>query len=323
MTIAMRKQCYSALERNAARKAFWIQSENINSYMKIQHFFEETSSTFTYLVSDPKTQLAVVIDPVLVYEPNGGTTSTKHADTVLSAASSQGLQIALIIETHAHADHLTAAQYIKKRTGAPVSIGRGIQTVQQRFKRLFNLGSDFNPDGSQFDRLYEDGETFAVGNLEFRVMSTPGHTSDSCTYLVGDAAFIGDTLFRPDYGCARCDFPGGDAGLLFDSVKKIHGLPDGTRLFLCHDYPSTGVAPRCMIPVEESRMQNIRLKEGSVRDAFVRWRNERDRQMDVPRLILPSLQVNIRAGCLPNPESNAVSYLKIPLNQDLSKLTAD
>lgn len=288
--------------------------------LEIHHYFEKTTNTFSYLVACQSTKQAVVIDPVLAYDPVSGETSTEHVSRLITDAAKHGYAIELILETHAHADHLSAAAFVKEKTGAPIAIGEGICAVQTTFKKLFNLEERFPTDGRQFDRLIADGETFKVGKLEFRSMATPGHTRDSMSYIVEDAAFVGDTLFRPDYGSARCDFPGGDAELLFDSVQKLHALADGTRLFLCHDYPAEGNEPRCMVPVEESRAQNVHLKEGSSKADFVEWRNKRDAGLSLPRLILPSLQVNIRAGTLPPAESNGVAYMKIPIDQDMSQL---
>ena len=226
-----------------------------------------------------------------------------------------------MLETHAHADHLTAADLVRRRTGARIACGRGICRVQETFAGVFNM-TGVATDGSQFDRLLAEGDTLNVGSLEIRVIETPGHTADSVSYLVEDAVFVGDTLFAPAFGTARCDFPGGDAGRLYDSIARIHALPDETRIFLCHDYPKAGEEPVCTVTVAESRRDNVHVGAGKSRDSFVAMRRGRDAQLGLPKLILPSLQVNILAGAAPEPDSNGVTYLRTPFNRALAELVA-
>ena len=282
---------------------------------KVDTFYHEDTNTFSYVVSDPATRQAAVIDPVLDYCPDSGCTSRESADALLARVEEEGLRVAWILETHAHADHVTAAEYLQERTGAPIGIGAGIRAVQENFRRTFNLGADFPADGSQFDRLFADGDGFSIGELPVRVMAVPGHTDDSIAYRVGDdTVFVGDTLFRPDYGSARCDFPGGDAGRLYDSVRRLFELASETRLYLCHDYPAEAAEPRSMTTVAEQREHNRHLRDGVSREEFVRMRQERDAGLGLPRLIIPAIQINIRAGRLPPAEGNGVSYLKIPVD---------
>lgn len=283
--------------------------------MDITAFFHKPSSTFSYVVSDPATRHAVVIDPVLDYDAASGRTGTKSADAIIAYVREGKLMLDWILETHAHADHVSAAQHVKRELGGRIGIGEGIGQVQETFKQLYNLGSDFVPDGSQFDHLFRDGETFRVGDVPVRVTGTPGHTSDSLTYVIGDAAFVGDTLFMPDSGSARCDFPGGDAGMLFDSIHKILSLPPKTRLFMCHDYAAGGREYQHETTVAEQRRANIHVHDGVSREEFITLRATRDKTLNVPALLLPAIQVNIRAGRLPEPEDNGMSYLKIPLNR--------
>lgn len=282
---------------------------------QVEPFFDRDTGTFTYVVYDHAGGVAVIIDPVLDYEPAGARISTASADAVVAFVQGKQLQVAWILETHAHADHLSAAGYLKDLLDAPVAIGRGIIAVQQRFKELFDLGEDFIADGRQFDRLFDDGERFSVGGLNVQVMATPGHTDDSLTYVIGDAAFIGDTVFAADTGTARADFPGGDAQRLYASIQKILSLPAQTRIFLCHDYPDSRRQPQPLTSIEEQREHNLHLKGGTPEPEFVRMRNERDAGLPVPRLILPALQVNIRAGRLPEPDANGIRYFRLPLNQ--------
>jgi len=285
----------------------------------IQPFYEAESGTWTYLVADPVQKQAAIIDPVWVYNPVTGQADAAFIDGLLKKAQKQGYKLAWVLETHAHADHLTAADYIRRTTGTKIAVGRGICAVQRNFARVFNL-SDLLTDGSQFDRLLSEGDTIQLGELELRVMETPGHTSDSISFLVEDAAFIGDTLFRPTYGTARCDFPGGDAGQLYDSIQKIYQLPGTTRLFLCHDYPDEGESPRAMIPLAEALASNIHVNADTTREACVVLRTERDRTLPMPRLLLPSLQLNIRAGAAPPAESNGAAYLRTPFNTEIKCL---
>lgn len=277
-------------------------------------FFDPPTGSWSYLVIDPISRQAAIIDPVLDFDVAAGRTGRSSANRLLQAVRERDLDVAWILETHAHADHLTAAAYLKTEVGAPLAVGAGICTVQQTFARIFNLGADFATDGSQFDRLLQDGDCVPLGDLAIRVLATPGHTSDSVSYQVGDAVFIGDTLFLPDVGSARCDFPGGDATTLYHSVQRLYALGDATRMFACHDYPPQGREAQCETTVAAQRTGNIHLRDDVTLDAFVAMRTARDATLAVPRLILPSIQVNIRAGALPPPEDNGVSYLKLPLD---------
>jgi len=287
--------------------------------LKISSFYEPDSGTWTHLLADPAEQKAAIIDPVLVYDPVSGQTDTAFIEQVLAEAERAGYSIQWVLETHAHADHLTAAELVRQRTGAKTACGRGICSVQQNFARVFNM-EQTPADGSQFDRLLVEGDSIALGGLNIEVMETPGHTGDSVTYLAGDAAFIGDTLFAPAFGTARCDFPGGDAGQLYDSIKKLYQLPGETRLFLCHDYPKAGEKPVKEVTVKQSQQTNIHLKADTTRSEFVAMRTQRDSQLGLPRLIFPSLQVNILAGAMPAAESNGVTYLRTPFNRSIADL---
>ena len=282
---------------------------------QIQAFFDEATFTVTYLVSDPATRTGAVIDPVLDYDPKSGRTSTRSADTVLAAAKQGDIAITWILETHAHADHLSAGAYLRGKTGAKIAIGENITSVQKTFAPIFNQ-SEAPADGHEFDRLVKDGDRIALGKLEIEVLFTPGHTPACVTYKVGDAVFVGDTLFMPDYGTARADFPGGDARALYRSIRKILALPPQTRLFMCHDYKAPGRDTYVwQTTVAEQRAKNIHINDGIGEDAFVTMRTARDKTLSMPVLILPSIQVNIHAGELPPPESNGTRYLKIPLNR--------
>jgi len=287
--------------------------------MDIKSFYEPESGTWTHLLADPASGAAAIIDPVWVYDPVSGKADTTFIDAVVDTALEAGYRLEWILETHAHADHLTAADVLRRRTGARIACGRGIRRVQETFARVFNM-QGVATDGSQFDRLLQEGDRIALGDLEIRVIETPGHTADSITYRVNDAAFVGDTLFAPAYGSARCDFPGGDAGQLFDSIARIHALPETTRIFLCHDYPPQGQEPVCSVTVAESRKKNIHAGEDVSREDFVAMRNGRDRELGLPRLILPSLQVNILAGAVPEADTNGVSYLRTPFNRSLDEM---
>jgi glyoxylase-like metal-dependent hydrolase (beta-lactamase superfamily II) len=277
-------------------------------------FFHSPTGTWTYVVSDTASREAAVIDPVLDYDWRSGRTGTVSADAVLEHLAAQGLRLRWILETHAHADHLSSAPYLQSRVGGQIAIGTGIRQVQATFKRIFGLGDEFVADGRQFDRLLADGDTVALGGLEGRVIATPGHTSDSVSYLFGDALFVGDTVFMPDGGSARCDFPGGDAAELYRSVQRLYALPEATRVFVCHDYSPGGRAPQHETTIGEQRRSNIHLKADTPEHAYVAMRRARDATLDVPNLIIPSVQVNIRAGRLPPAEADGVSYLKVPLN---------
>ncbi|MGI9202517.1 MAG: MBL fold metallo-hydrolase [Woeseiaceae bacterium] len=280
----------------------------------VQHFYHEPSGTLSYVVSDPQTAAAAIIDPVLGFSVVSGSTDTSQAEAIIDHVTSRGLNVDWILETHAHADHLSAAQFLKEKLGGSVAIGQGIKAVQAEFGALFNLQAPFAPDGHQFDHLFENDEEFSIGNLSCRVMHTPGHTNDSVTYVVGSAAFVGDTIFMTDFGTARCDFPGGDAGLLYDSIQKLFALPDETLLYLCHDYPPAGRSLHFVTPVQEQREANIHVGGDVKRDDYVELRTLRDTKLPLPALILPSIQVNIQAGHLPDAEDNKIAYLKIPLD---------
>ncbi len=282
--------------------------------VNIRAFFDEATFTVSYLVWDPATSTAAVIDPVLDYDPKSGRTSTKSADAILGAAASQGLKVEWVLETHAHADHLSAGAYMREKVKAKIVIGERIRTVQSTFRTLFNI-ADQTTDGSDFDRLVKDGDRIALGILTVEVLHTPGHTPACVSYRITDAVFVGDTLFMPDYGTARVDFPGGDARTLYRSIRRILSLPPETRLFMCHDYKAPGrntYAWETTIAAERER--NVHVRDGVTEDEFVARRTERDRTLAMPVLILPSVQVNIRAGRMPTPEANGVSYVKIPLN---------
>jgi glyoxylase-like metal-dependent hydrolase (beta-lactamase superfamily II) len=288
----------------------------------IRSFHEPDSGTWTHLLADRGQRVAAIIDPVWVYDPVSGLADSSFIESVLAAAESAGYRVEWILETHAHADHLTAADLLRRRTGARIACGRGICAVQQTFAAIFNLG-DLPCDGRQFDRLLIEGDVIRLGGLDIEVIETPGHTADSVAYRVGDAVFVGDTLFAPGFGTARCDFPGGDAGHLFDSIERIHGLPPHTRIFFCHDYPKAGADPVSHVTVEQSRRDNIHVGDGNSRADFVAMRRARDAQLSLPRLILPSLQVNIRAGAAPQAEANGVAYLKMPFGRPFDELVPE
>lgn len=279
----------------------------------IQSFFDPDTATVTHIVSDPVTRRAAIIDSVLDYDPKSGRTSHASADKVIEHVRQAGLTVAWLLETHAHADHLSAAPYLKAQLGGQMGIGRHICDVQAVFKQLFNA-PDMNTEGAEFDHLFEDGELFQIGAIDVRVMHTPGHTPACLTYVVGQHAFIGDTLFMPDYGSARCDFPGGDAATLYRSIQKVLALAPETQLHLCHDYPPEGRAPAWVTTVRQERETNIHVHDGISQAAFVSMRTARDKTLAMPRLLLPAVQVNVRAGQLPPPEDNGVRYLKIPIN---------
>ena len=280
----------------------------------IKSFFDKATWTFTYVVSDPETRVCVVIDPVLDYDPKSGRTRTQSAQQVIDYITNNQLRLEWILETHAHADHLTAAKCLQNELGGKIAIGEKVQKVQDVFKGIFNLGEEFKPDGSQFDYLLKDGETISFGNLGIESIAVPGHTPACLAYKVGDAIFVGDTLFPPDVGTARCDFPGGDASTLYKSIKKILSYPDSTNLYMCHDYPPTDRQVIDKTTVREQRENNIHIHDGVTEDQFVQMRKARDATLEVPVLLLPSIQVNIRAGTMPPKEDNGTSYMKIPIN---------
>lgn len=280
----------------------------------VQHFYHQPTGTLTYVVSDPATSMAAVIDPVLGFSVVSGRTDPAPARDIIEYIRANDLTLEWILETHAHADHLSSAQTIKAHLGGKVAIGKGIRSVQETFGEIFNLKAPFAADGRQFDRLFADGDTFTIGSIAARVLNTPGHTSDSVTYLAGDCAFVGDSIFMPDFGTARCDFPGGDASLLYDSVQKLFALPPQTKLYMCHDYPPEGRSLRYEVTVAEQKEANVHVKDGMAKAEFVAMRKKRDATLSLPALILPAIQVNIRAGHLPESEDNEVSYIKIPLD---------
>ena len=282
---------------------------------EVRPFFHPDSNTWSYLVTDPASKDALVIDPVLDYDPKSGRTGTESVGKIAQVIAADGLQLRWILETHAHADHLTSAPWLQAQCGGRIGIGEGIRQVQATFKPVFNLEADFATDGSQFDHLFADGETFSLGETEARVIAVPGHTSDSVAYLIGDALFVGDSIFMPDGGTARCDFPGGDAALLYRSIRRLLALPDETRVFVCHDYGPGGRAIAHETTIGEQRRANIHVRDGIDEAAFVAMREARDASLAMPVLILPAVQVNIRAGRLPPPEDNGVRYLKIPLDR--------
>lgn len=281
----------------------------------VQAFFDPVTFTASYVLQDPASTACAIIDPVLDFDAAAGRTHTDSADRIIAHISANDLRVLWLIETHVHADHLTAAPYLQSKLGGKIVIGAHVSIVQKAFRTIFNTGADFAVDGSQFDRLLEEGETLDIGGLKLKAMHTPGHTPACMTYHAGDAAFIGDTLFMPDYGTARADFPGGDARALYRSIRKILALPDTTRLFLCHDYQT----PERKQFVWESTVAaqksgNVHVHDGISEEDFVKMRTARDATLNMPALILPSVQINMRAGHFPEPESNGVSYLKLPVN---------
>ena len=280
-------------------------------------FFHRDSNTWSYVVRDPASTAAAIIDPVLDFDAKAGRTSTASAQALVDHVATERLDVRWLLETHAHADHLSAAHWLRTRhfPAATLAIGEGIRAVQKAFRPIFNLGEHFPVDGSQFDHLFSDGETFAIGGLQSRVIAVPGHTSDSNAYLVGDALFTGDSLFMPDGGTARCDFPGGDAATLYRSIRRLFELPDDTRVFVCHDYGPGGRAVACETTIGTQKRDNIHVREGVDEAGFVAVRTARDATLAMPALLLPSVQVNLRAGALPAPEDNGIRYLKLPIDQ--------
>ena len=282
---------------------------------EIVSFFDPATFTVTYVVHDPATHEAAIVDSVLDFDPSSGRTKTASADAVIDYVTSNNLKVMWLLETHAHADHFSAAPYLQEKLGGKIAIGEQITTVQNVFGKLFNAGTEFARDGSQFDALLKDGDTFTIGSLPVTVMHVPGHTPACIAYVVGDAVFVGDTMFMPDYGTARADFPGGDARTLFRSLRRILSLPAETRLFMCHDYLPKGRTEYVWeTTVAAERAGNVHAHDGITEDEFVAMREARDATLDMPRLILPSVQVNMRAGHLPPPDDNGVVYLKLPVN---------
>ncbi len=281
---------------------------------EVKAFFDEATFTVTYVVSDPTTGRAAIIDPVLDFEAASGRTSTASADAVVAYVKKNRLEIDWILETHVHADHISGAPCLKEQLGGQTAIGKGVTAVQSTFKNVFNLAG-LATDGSQFDHLFDDGDTFEVGNVSGRVIATPGHTPACVTYVIGDTAFVGDTLFMPDFGTSRTDFPGGSAAQLYGSIQRILALPDDTRLFMCHDYKAPGRDEFAWeTTVAAQRDGNIHINKSVSEKTFVETRESRDRQLGMPKLLLPAIQVNIRAGRLPDAENNDIRYLKIPID---------
>lgn len=288
----------------------------MSNSLLIQAFLDQDSETFSYVVADPTSQKGVVIDPVLDFDYASGRTSTTSAQAMLDYIHEQQLDIEWVLETHAHADHLTAAPFFREKLGALIGIGTEITQVQKIFKEVFNLEKEFLPNGDVFDRLFDDGDTLTVGNMTIRVMHTPGHTPADLAYIINEeAVFVGDTLFMPDVGTARCDFPGGDARTLYQSIHKLLALPDDMAMYICHDYPPAGRQHEYKTTVAAQRDNNIHVGQGASEDAFVEKREARDATLGMPRLILPSIQVNIRAGHMPPAEENGKTYFKLPINQ--------
>ena len=282
---------------------------------RIEPFFDPATFTYSYVVSDPQTRQCAVIDSVLDYDPASGRTSHATAQRLVDYVREQDLKVQWLLETHVHADHLSAAPYLRQQLGGQLAIGDRITVVQDTFGKLFNAGTGFATDGRQFDYLFHDGDTFQVGNIQARAIHTPGHTPACMTYVIGDAAFVGDTLFMPDYGTARCDFPGGDARTLYQSIQKLFALPGNTQVFMCHDYKAPGREEFLYeTTIAAEREHNVHVHAGISEDQFVAMRTARDATLSMPTLILPSVQINMRGGELPEPESNGTRYLKIPLD---------
>ncbi|MDQ9169655.1 MBL fold metallo-hydrolase [Oxalobacteraceae bacterium R-40] len=291
---------------------------NSGKTMQVEGFFDPKTWTVSYIVLDTSSRQCALIDSVLDFDPKSGRTSTASADKLIARVRELDAKVEWILETHVHADHLSAAAYLKEKLGGKLGIGQHITTVQNVFGKLFNAGTEFARDGSQFDHLFTDGEIFSIGSLQARTMHTPGHTPACMTYVVSDgsetAAFVGDTLFMPDYGTARCDFPGGDARTLYRSINRVLSLPADTKLYLCHDYQPNGRQVQFVTTVADEREKNIHVRNGISEEEFVAMRTARDAGLEMPVLILPSVQVNMRAGQLPEPEDNGSRYLKIPIN---------
>ncbi|HVT32441.1 MAG TPA: MBL fold metallo-hydrolase [Rhodanobacteraceae bacterium] len=281
----------------------------------VRSFHHAESGTWSHVVVDPATRVAAIVDPVLDFDLPSGMIRTSSAQRILEYADTAGLRVEWILETHAHADHVSACAWLSGRTGAKVGVGAGIVEVQRTFKRLLDLGDDFPIDGTPFDRLFTDGETFPIGALDVRVVATPGHTGDGVSYLAGDAAFVGDTLFAPQSGTARCDFPGGDAATLHRSIMRLYALPETTRVFLCHDYPAAGAEPIAEVALAMQRAGNIHVRAATAEDEYAALRRQRDATLAVPKLLWPALQINLRGGRLP-PAREGRAYLKLPVAFD-------
>lgn len=281
---------------------------------EVTGFFDPATNTISYVVKDPASDACAIVDSVMDIDYAAGRISYAHADEIIAFVEKNRLRVEWLIETHVHADHLSAAPYIQGRLGGKLGIGANITVVQETFGKIFNEGTEFQRDGSQFDRLFEDGDTYTIGTMRAFAMHTPGHTPACMTHVVGDAAFVGDTLFMPDGGSARADFPGGDAGTLYDSIQKVLALPDEMRLFMCHDYGPNGRDIQWETTVGAEKAHNVHVGGGATREAFIKFRTERDATLDMPKLIIPSLQVNMRAGELPPPDESGKRFLKVPIN---------
>ena len=282
---------------------------------EVKAFFDQDSNTISYVVKDPSSTACAVIDSVMDIDYAAGRISYDHADEIIAYIEDNGLTLEWLIETHVHADHLSAAPYIQQKLGGKIGIGEHITTVQETFGKVFNEGTEFQRDGSQFDALFQDGDTYTIGNMTVTALHTPGHTPACMTHVVGDAGFVGDTLFMPDGGSARADFPGGDAGVLYDSIQKVLALPDETRLFMCHDYGPNGRDIQWETTVGDEKEHNIHVGKGASKEEFVKFRTERDAQLAMPRLIIPSLQVNMRAGDMPPADEEGDVFFKVPINK--------
>ncbi|MDM7932757.1 MBL fold metallo-hydrolase [Tabrizicola sp.] len=287
---------------------------NLSIKPEVKGFFDPATNTISYVVKDPGSDACAIVDSVMDIDYAAGRITYDHADAMITYVKEHGLKLEWLIETHVHADHLSAAPYIQRELGGKIGIGRNITVVQDTFGKIFNEGTEFQRDGSQFDRLFDDGDTYTVGTMDCVAMHTPGHTPACMTHVMGDAAFVGDTLFMPDGGSARADFPGGEAGQLYDSIQKVLALPDEMRLFMCHDYGPNGRDIKWETTVAEEKAHNIHVGSGKTRDEFIKFRTERDAQLDMPKLIIPSLQVNMRAGSLPEPDESGKRFLKVPVN---------
>ena len=288
---------------------------NMSVKPEVKGFFDEVTNTISYIVKDPASNACAIVDSVMDIDYAAGRITYDHADELIADIRKRGLELHWQIETHVHADHLSAAPYIQEKLGGKIGIGKQITVVQDTFGKVFNEGTEFQRDGSQFDRLFENGDTYEIGTMSAFAIHTPGHTPACMTHAIGDAAFVGDTLFMPDAGSARADFPGGDAGILYDSIQKVLSLPEDMRLFMCHDYAPEGREIRWETTVGEERTHNIHVGGGKSREEFVAMREARDKSLDMPKLIIPSLQVNMRAGNLPPEEDDGKTYLKVPINK--------
>ncbi len=286
---------------------------NMNIKPEVSAFFDEATNTISYIVKDPTSNACAIVDSVMDIDYAAGRITYDHADELIRVVEERGLELQWIIETHVHADHLSAAPYIQQKLGGKIGIGDKIMVVQDTFGKVFNEGTEFQRDGSQFDALFKDGDTYMVGNMQAFAMYTPGHTPACMVHVYGDAAFVGDTLFMPDGGSARADFPGGDAATLYDSIQKVLTLPEETRLFMCHDYAPNGRDIKWETTVGEEKVHNIHVGQGKTREEFIKFRTERDAQLDMPKLIIPSLQVNMRAGEIPT-DKDGNAMLKVPVN---------